>query len=431
MNQPSAVDRVEDALRRAQASQPELNAFTQIENDRAVARAKEIDESIAAGIDVGRLAGTPIAVKDLIDHRGQITTCGSAFYREHANESAPSVTTLEKAGAIIIGRTGLHEWAFGFSSENPHFGPVRNPWDTDTSPGGSSGGSAAAVAAGVVSIAIGTDTGGSVRVPSAMCGTFGLKVTHGRIPIKGVFPLVSSLDTVGPIADSIEGLDRAYRAMAGDDRAEPAPRPHRIGIPQPWVGDAPIEPEVAEAFESAAESLRQLGHEVRPIDLPEAIPSVRLWHAIAEEVREVHAPFRRRGEPYGADVAQRLDDADLVTTEEIAASRGWQEMIRTRFADALETVDFLITPSVPVRRKLIGEDLLNGRHYRSVLSYFSALVNHSLHPAIALPLRGTGSPPASLQVIGGRDSEIQLLGFGRALEVQELVGFTKSPAEFT
>lgn len=427
----SAVERVEEALRKAHASQEALNAFTLIDDDRALKRAQEIDREIAEGGDPGPLAGIPIALKDLIDQEGRVTTCGSAFYRQRANRSAPCVVALEQAGAVIIGRTGLHEWAFGFSSENPHWGPVRNPWDTATSTGGSSGGSAAAVAAGIVPIAIGTDTGGSVRVPSALCGTYGLKVTHGRISLDGVFPLVASLDTVGPLADSVGGIDLAYRAMSGDTTPEPAPAPSRIGIPQPWVEQAPMDPDIYEAFESAVRALGDMGHEVRPIDMPGVVPSIELWHAIAEEARDVHAEFRGRGEAYGADIARRLDDADLVTPEEVADARKWQDMIRARFTDALHTVDFLITPAVPVRKKLIGEDSLAGRHYRAVLSYFSALVNHSLHPAIALPLAGSGSPPASLQVIGGPGAEVHLIGFARSLEGQGLIGFTRSFAEFT
>lgn len=427
----SAVERVGEALRKAHASQEALNAFTQIDDDRALARADQIDQEIAEGGDPGPLAGTPIALKDLIDQEGRVTTCGSAFYREMADRSAPCVVALEKAGAVIIGRTGLHEWAFGFSSENPHWGPVRNPWDTNSSTGGSSGGSAAAVAAGIVPIAIGTDTGGSVRVPSGLCGTYGLKVTHGRISLDGVFPLVASLDTVGPLADSIESIDLAYRAMSADTTPEPTPAPSRIGIPQPWVEQAPMDPDIYEAFESAVRALGDMGHEVRPIDMPGVVPSIELWHAIAEEARDVHAEFRSRGEPYGADVAKRLDDADLVTPEEVTDARKWQDMIRARFSDALHTVDFLITPSVPVRKKLIGEDSLAGRHYRAVVSYFSALVNHSLHPALALPLADSGSPPASLQVIGGHGGEVDLMGFGRSLEGQGLIGFTESPAQFT
>lgn len=431
MTSHSAVSRVGDALRKARASQDSLNAFTEIDDEGALERAAAVDRQTDGGEDAGPLAGTPIALKDLIDHEGHVTTSGSAFYSHLAKSSASCVTALDAAGAVIIGRTGLHEFAFGFSSENPHQGPVRNPWDPDTSTGGSSGGSAAAVAAGIVPIAIGTDTGGSVRVPSALCGTYGLKVTHGRIPLDGVFPLVPSLDTVGPLASSVAGLETSYRVMSGDGSEAASPGRFRLGIPQPWVETAPFETEIASTFEQTVTSLRDMGHEVGVVHLPDAVPSIQIWHAIAEEVREVHADFRSRGEPYGADVAKRLDDADLVTDREIVAARAWQSVIRERFGDAFETVDFLITPTVPVRRKRIGEEEIGGQHYRSVLSYFTALVNHSLHPAIALPLLATGSPPASLQVIGRAGGESALLGFASELERQTLVGFERPQVEFT
>ena len=173
MNGALAVDRVTVALERADKAQATLNVFTQLDHDAAMDRAAGIDAAAGDGMPGGDLAGVPIGIKDLIDHEGRITTAGSAFYRHEAERSSSVVSRLEEAGAVVIGRTGLHEFAFGFSSENPHFGPVRNPWDPGTSPGGSSGGSAAAIAAGITPIAIGTDTGGSVRVPAALCGCYG------------------------------------------------------------------------------------------------------------------------------------------------------------------------------------------------------------------------------------------------------------------
>ncbi len=423
----TAVSRVREALDRAKKAQPALNAFTSIDEKGAIARAEQIDAAIESGEFAGHLAGVPIGLKDLIDQEGQVTTCGSVFYRQMAETSAAAVTRLEQAGAVIIGRTGLHEWAFGFSSENPHFGPVRNPWDPETSTGGSSGGSGAAVAASITPIGIGTDTGGSVRVPAAMCGTFGLKVTQGRIPLNGVFPLVPSLDTVGPLADSIDNLDLAYRAMSADTEPEPELGPLRLGVPQPWYELSPTDDEVARKFESAVGSLREAGHEVHTIKLPDAHPPGLIWDAIAEEVTAVHAGFRDQAESYGDDITQRLDDAAKITPEQSAAAREWQQMIRSRFSDAFETVDFMITPTVPVMRKQIGDDFIGEHHYRKVLSWFTALGNQSLHPALAMPLRGTGSPPVSLQTIGPLLSEPRLLAFGRALEEVGLVGF--SPAD--
>lgn len=405
-------DRARQAIELARSVQPDLNIFTSFEDDPAPAS------------ESGPLLGVPIVVKDIIDHEGRITTCGSAFYRERATSTAPSILALERAGAVVIGRVGLHEWAFGFSSENPHWGPVRNPWDPATSTGGSSGGSAAAVAAGIVPIALGTDTGGSVRVPAALCGTFGLKVTYGKVPIEGVFPLVPSIDTVGPLADSVGSLAVAYHLMTGEGPVEPPSRPLRLGLPHPWLDEAPASPEVAGAFAVATATLEAMGHEVVDIDLPGVVPDQHIVWALAREVGEVHRSFRERGLPYGEDVAARLDAAGQVTDEEADAGRDWQKWLRAEFAAAFNEVDLLITPTVPVRSKTIGVDEIGGLHYRTVLSWFSAIVNHALLPAVAMPLVGTGAPPLSLQAIGPLDGDRLLLGFARELELSGMVGFT-------
>ena len=391
--------------------QEELNPFTTIE--------PELTE-----VADGPLHGVPIAVKDLIDHVGRVTTCGSAFYRMEASTTAPSLQGLIDAGARVVARAGLHEWAFGFSSENPHWGVIRNPWDPDTSPGGSSGGSAVSVASGLTPIAMGTDTGGSVRVPAALCGTFGLKVTHGAISLEGVFPLVPSIDTVGPLADSVHSLAVAYRVMSGDDRPEPAAARLRLGVPQPWVENAPLSEEVETAFTETLQRLVDLGHVVTPVEMPGFAPSRELIWAIAEEVRGVHRDFRARGELYGDDVARRLDEAESTTDTQVRAGRDWQTEIRDILAGALRQYDLLVTPTVPVRSKVIGQEMIGDRHYRAVLSYFSAVVNHTLHPAIAMPLAGTGKPPLSLQAIGPVGSEPLLIGFARSLEDAGVSSFT-------
>jgi aspartyl-tRNA(Asn)/glutamyl-tRNA(Gln) amidotransferase subunit A len=421
------VSRVERALSAAEDSQPVLNAFTSIDAQSSVARAGEIEQAVASGMPAGVLAGTPIGLKDLIDHEGRTTTAGSAFYRQVAATSAPVVTRLEEAGAVIIGRTGLHEFAFGFSSENPHFGPVRNPWDTNTSTGGSSGGSAAAVGAGVTPVAIGTDTGGSVRVPAALCGCFGLKVTHGRIPIDGVFPLATSIDTIGPLADSIDNLEASYRVMSGDDGdASPSDR-LRIGLPQPWLAQAPMDDHVGSSFEATVRSLENLGHQISTVEMEGVLPAMELIDSIAGEVSDVHREFRAQGLPYGDDVAKRVDDCLATSPERIEAGKEWQKMIRLAFARAFDSVDLIVTPTTPVMRKVIGEDMIGDRHYRAVLSWFTALVNHALLPAIALPIFGTGAPPVSLQAIGPLGSETALLGFGRSLVNAGLAGFSPAP----
>lgn len=422
--------RVERALELAHATQDTINAFISIDDERALERAAEIDRRLAAGEDVGPLAGVPVGLKDLIDHEGRTTTCGSFFHAKVATVTAPCVAALEAAGAVIIGRTNLHEWAFGFNSENARWGPVRNPWDLTTSPGGSSGGSGAAVAAGITPVAIGTDTGGSVRVPAALCGTFGLKVTYGRIPLNGVFPLVPSIDTVGPLADSMKGIEASYRAMSSDAAPIPTRERLRFGVPQPWYETAPMDATIAESFQWALDALGDLGHEIHPIVMPDAVPARQLLDAIGEEVTAAHKEFRSQGERYGPAVESRIEVAESVTQETTREAHQWQEMIRHRFSDALATVDFLVTPTTPVRRKVIGEDMIGAKSHRTVLSYFSALVNHALLPAVALPLTGSGSPPASLQMIGASGSDVALVGLGLWLEEAGIATF-RSPGPNT
>ena len=420
------MERVREALNTAHATQDTLNAFIFLDDERALERAAAIDDRLARGEDVGPLAGVPVALKDLIEHEGRVTTCGSSFYAEMATTTADCVKRLEGAGAVIIGRTNLHEWAFGFDSENEHWGPVRNPWNLDTSAGGSSGGSGAAVAAGITPIAIGTDTGGSVRVPAALCGTFGLKVTYGRISLEGVFPLVPSIDTVGPLADSMENIDVSYRVMSGDESPQPERRALRLGVPEPWFERAPLQDDIRSAFEGSVVALRNLGHEIHPIELPDTYPSRHLIGAL-EEVEMVHREFRLQGKYYGKAVEERIITVESVSAEEVAEAREWQKMLRARFADAFATVDFLITPTSAARRKVIGEDSIGDKSHRAVLSYFSSIVNHALHPAIALPITNSGAPPASLQVIGPMRSEPALIGLGHWLEETGVVGFTLAP----
>lgn len=408
---------VRRAIERAQSRQRRFNIFTSIEDPATF------------NDGAGSLAGVPVAVKDLIDQAGKVTTCGSAFYRETAHHTAPAMQRLEAAGATIIGRTGLHEFAFGFSSENPHFGPVRNPWDPDTSVGGSSGGSAAAVAAGIVPIAIGTDTGGSVRVPAALCGCFGLKVSYGAIPLEGVFPLVPSIDTVGPITSSTDGLEAAYRLMARESAPIPEMQSLRFGIPQPWYDEGPLSAEVDVAFRNAIEAIRLMGHQVNPIHLPDVIPTRKIGYAIAPEVTATHRDFRAADQPYGDEVAQRLDEASAVSDDQADEGRQWQAMIRSRFADALATVDLLITPTVPSMRKTIGVDLIDGVHYRKVLSWFTSIVNHALLPAVAIPLAATGRPPVSAQVIGPSASDLILVALARSFEAEGIAGFAEATVD--
>lgn len=373
------------------------------------------------------LGGMPVALKDLIDQAGMVTTAGSAFYRHRPVTTAPAVTRLEEAGAVVIGRTGLHEFAFGFSSENPWFGPVLNPWDHSLSPGGSSGGSAAAVAAGVVPLAIGTDTGGSVRVPAALCAVAGLKVTHGSIPLEGVFPLVPSFDTVGAIASSLDVLRAATEAMTGrrlGGDQDPDPGRRRLIAPMSWVESAPLAPQEARAFQDFLTAASGHGLEVVEMDLPELGPSPHQGALIGHEVAAIHRQWRLEGKTYGDDVAERIDAALAVTPEQVAAARVWQETLTETMRGVTADGSVLVTPTVAAMDKKLGEDRIGGHHYRSVLSWFTAPVNPTGCPALSVPLDGGGRLP-SIQLIGAHGAEPLLLEVARHLEACSILGFPR------
>ena len=416
----SGADSVRVALQHLHDAQAALNACTLIPED------------VAAGRPAGPLSGMTVALKDIIDQRGMPTTCGSGFYRETPAVSAAAVRRLEGEGAVIVARTGLHEFAYGFSSENHWFGPVRNPWDPATSPGGSSGGSAVAVAAGLVDGAVGTDTGGSIRVPAALTGVFGLKVTHGRIPTDGVFPLAPSLDTVGPLARDMETLALLYRAMAAT-RTGPWPATIeglRIAVPRVWVDGGPLEGLVRSAFEDTISELRRLGAIVVELDLAALLPWGKIQELAGAEAAHVHRAFRAAGQPYGPEVDARLSLAEAITGEEYLEAQAWRARLIENMAEAFGEADVLATPAVAQRRKVIGVDKIGDQHYRPVLSWFSALVNHSGNPALALPLRRfepAGGPPPSLQLIAPWWQEDLLIGIGMHLEERGLAGFTPPP----
>jgi len=433
-------------LDRSEAAQDELNAYTLIDRRQALLRAELIDRRLFAGEDAGPLAGVAVALKDLIDQKGLPTTAGSSFYRHIGRHSATVVERLEAAGAIIIGRTGLHEFAYGFSSENHWFGPVRNPWDIGTSPGGSSGGSAAAVAAGLATVAIGTDTGGSVRVPAAVCGTVGLKVTHGRVPLTGVFPLAPSLDTVGPLTRTVGDAALVYAAIAGHDPADPyspvepvrPPDPAAelrglvIGVPHPWV-DHPTDPILRAAFEAALGRIAGVGAEIRHLEDDFVQPPGLINEAASSEIAVVHGKwFPSRADEYGPEVADRLGPAMAVTVAAGVEARQWRQQLRDHTFELFRECDLLLTPAVAANRKTIGVGtvMVDGTEmgYRQAFSTFSALVNVAAHPALVIPLHESGDPPPAIQLIGPDWSEDRLLAVGMALEHSGIARF-RAPAD--
>ena len=437
----TARQTVQEYLEVAEARNGDLNAFTGLDPDGALQRADLID----AGPRTGPLTGVPVALKDLIDHAGHVTTAGSAFYRHRAKESATVVKRLESAGAIIMGRTGLHEFAYGFSSENPWTGAVRNPWDPELSPGGSSGGSAAAVAAGMAPAALGSDTGGSVRVPAALCGIVGLKVSHGRIPLTGVFPLAGSLDTVGPLAATSGDARLLYRAMKGLDPADPwsaavSDQPRRlrsmeelrIAVPMAWLRSVPTSDRTRRSFERFCDRLRLLGATVEEVEAPALVPDQAIITLVAGEAATVHREwFDDPTRSYGADIRERLTLAMGVSTDEFVEALRWRAGVLQAALEVFGGYDLLLTPTVGHPRKRIGIDTIeidgSPIFYRGILSSFAALVNVLGYPAISLPVVEDGIPPPAVHLVAARWQEELLLDIGEALERSGLVAYTTPP----
>jgi len=445
-----AASIVQEAIEAAERSQPDLNAFTLIDHEGAMARAEAIDALVEQGKDPGPLAGVPVGLKDLIDQAGLPNTRGAAFPAPTPAHSATVVRRLGAAGAVIIGRTSLHEFAFGFTSENPWFGPVRNPWDLDSSTGGSSGGSAAAVASGVVPISVGTDTGGSVRVPAGLCGIFGLKVTHGRVPLTGVYPLVGSFDTVGPLARRVDDLAAAYLAMAGDDPSDPwslpvaVERPRtlddpaslRLGVVMQWL-EAPHTRHIAHEITRFLDRCASAGCEVTEVDEPSLRPISELTMASRAEVLEVHGEcFEKHPERYGDDVRLRLAESQRVSVSDMVTAQRWIRRAQATVARLhTEGYSALIAPTVGVQAKLIGVDDVDidgtAVFHRVPLASFTAPVNAVGVPSLAMPILGSGAPPVSVQLIGAAWSEGHLLAIAQWMESTGIVGFDPPPLHFS
>ena len=446
----TATEVVSRAIEAAIDSHDDLNAFTLIDRSGALARAEGIDRLVAEGKDPGPLAGVPVALKDLIDQAGLPNTRGSSFPAPLSDNSATVVRRLGSAGAVIIGRTGLHEFAFGFTSENPWFGPVRNPWDRETSPGGSSGGSAVAVAAGITPIAIGTDTGGSVRVPAALCGVFGLKVTHGRIPLTGVFPLAASLDTVGPIAATIDDLTLAYLAMAGSDRSDGWSSVREVDVPPAggitgaitmgvvtqWMEAGPLTGASRSAIGSFIDRLKASGITVEVVDDPTLAPPGNLGAAAGPEILSVHGVrFAEHRDRYGKESQERLDLCKDGTAEDLIKATAWGTAARNTVDRlARDGIDVLIAPTVGHNRKRIGDPDMQADggsvFHRAYLASFTSPINRIGIPSMAVPIATEDGLPYSVQMIAPAWQEHRLLGIGRRLEQDGAIRAGRPPLWF-
>lgn len=417
----------EDALRLAEAEQARLNAFILIMRDEALRQARELDRELAAGRDRGPLHGVPMSIKDLLDVRGTPTTAASRVREGHmAERDATSIAHLRLAGAVFIGKTNLHEFAFGTTNEDSAFGPARNPHDPSRSPGGSSGGSAASLAAGIGLATIGSDTGGSIRIPAAACGVVGLKPTFGEVSLDGCVPLSRTLDHLGPLARTVTDACLVYHALRGDAAAAPpAPMPLttiRLAIPRPYFCDL-LDDDVRSSFDAAVDRLKRAGAHVDEIEIHHAGDIATIYlHLVLGDAAAYHAKtLDSVPDKYTPSVRTRLEMGRYILAEDYVRALTGRDVLTREVDAALAQHDALVLPTLPIPAPRIGDSTvqISGRSepVRNVMLRLTQLFDVTGHPAISLPSGTTRAGlPCALQLVGCRHQTDALLRVALACE---------------
>jgi AtzE family amidohydrolase len=419
-----ARDLVEDAFARIKALDPALNSFTRIFATRALDKAEAVDRTVAAGEESGPLAGVLFAAKDLFDVEGFATTAGNK-YREgapKAEKDAAVIAQLESAGAILIGAANMDEFAYGFSTENAHYGVTRNPHDLERLAGGSSGGSAAAVAAGFVSLSLGSDTNGSIRVPASLCGIYGLRPTHGLVPEEGVFPFIERMDVVGPFARGLEDLRIVFEVIAGG-RCAPAICAIRAARLTGWFQDN-AGPDAQEAVAMVCTALGASAD----LDLPLAGAgrSAAFLITAYEGGRRHLAEMRRDAEAFDLATRVRFAAGALLPDEMYADAETAAARFIAQFDAAFAEFDLLIAPSTPTIAPRIADGMIevNGQSVsaRANLGICTQPISITGAPALSVPIRRPGKMPIGVQLIAARGREDVLFAAARKLEECGIAG---------
>ena len=430
-----ARDLVEASLASIRARNDKLNCFTCVLEPEALAAADALDRRIAAGEDPGPLAGVPFAAKNLFDITGVTTLAGSKILADNppAAQDATAIERLKRAGAVLVGATNMDEFAYGFVTENAHYGVTHNPHDTSRVAGGSSGGSAAAVAAGMVPLSLGSDTNGSIRVPAAFCGVYGLKATYGRISRAGAFLFAASFDHVGPFARSTRDLAVVFDVLHGPDSRDPVcsrrpPEPvatHlergaqglRIGVLGGYFALG-AGPQVFAAVERAAHTLNA-NEVVELSDVELARAAAFLITAV--EGGNLHLDrLRTRPHDFDPAVVERLMAGALVPASWYLQAQRFRKVFRDRVRNVFAHVDVLLAPATPCPAIQIGQKTIafNGKEIpaRANLGMYPQPISFIGLPAVTVPVLQTGSLPLGVQVIGSPFQEAQVLRVARELE---------------
>jgi AtzE family amidohydrolase len=439
----SAVEVTKAALARIAARDHELNCFTAVTTETALADAARIDKEIAQGNNPGLLAGVPFAVKNLFDIAGLTTLAGSKINAENppATQDATAVTKLKQAGAVLVGALNMDEYAYGFVTENSHYGATHNPHDLQRVAGGSSGGSAAAVAARLVPLTLGSDTNGSIRVPAALCGVFGFKPTYGRLSRAGVALFSSSFDHIGPFARSVQDIATVFDVLQGEDDRDPicTKRPPEFCLPQLHQDIADIriaiagdyfvkgaEPEALAAVQKVADALDVIEY----VTIPEAHRARAAAFVItASEGANLHLD-KLRSRPHDFDPATRdrfLAGALIPSTWYLQAQR-FRRWYRDRIREVFQNVDVILAPTTPISAPLIGQKtmMLDGEEIliRPHLGLFTQPLSFIGLPVLSIPIQHPNHLPLGVQLIAAPGNEALILRVAAVLEAKIQDNFT-------
>jgi aspartyl-tRNA(Asn)/glutamyl-tRNA(Gln) amidotransferase subunit A len=438
----SSVELTTAALERIERLNPSTNAMQTVMAEAAREQARQADQELARGEGRGPLHGIPIAVKDLFRTQGVRTTCGSKLFEDYVPDyDATVVEWLRAGGAVLVAKSGMHELAYGITSSNPHFGAIRNPWDRDRIPGGSSGGSGAAVAAGMVFMAMGSDTGGSIRIPAAFCGVVGLKPTYGRVSRYGAMPLAFTLDHMGPLTRSVRDAGAVLNVIAGYDARdetssrrpvenyvpdiEPSIRGLRIGLPENFYFER-LDPDVDAAVRAAFSAAESHGAEIVPLRVPDiaAINTVARVILLAE-ASALLEPHLEHRDLFGGDVLALLDQGRLLPATDYINAQRLRRGMQREFAGLWPRVDCLFTPTIPIAAPRIGETTVSAgsenEDVRLAATRLVRAINALGLPAVSIPCgadrRGL---PIGLQIVGPPFAEALILRVAQALVPAEV-----------
>ncbi|MFZ3264459.1 MAG: amidase [Terriglobales bacterium] len=437
--QISPVELFDEALNRIHKLQPKLNSFITITEAEGRKAATDAEAEIRSGHYRGPLHGIPISIKDLFATRGVRTTAGSKVLGNWVPDfDATAVARLGQAGMVMIGKTNMHEFAYGVTNDNAHYGPARNPWDQTRVPGGSSGGSAAAVASSQCTASLGSDTGGSIRIPSAACGVVGLKPTYGRVSRYGAVPLAWSLDHVGPITKTVEDAAIMLGAIVGPDPNDPTAtsrlvadyrkeimkgvRGLHLGIPRQYFFDD-IDPEIRESVNKAIRQLETLGAITTEVDIPNLDSCAAMEaHITLVEATSYHETYlQRQPDDYSPEVRVDLESGRYLLGTDYVKSQRARTLLQHNFNEAFKHADVIVSPTLPAFPPRVGEVWVqSGKLRENVIDAFLRFnIPYDLtgFPAISVPCGfGPSGLPVGLQIAGKAFDEKTVLIVANAYE---------------